>query len=118
MIAIHVASDMDAVQSLDGDAVRALELGEQRPLTITRAEFDHAVDVLTRRGFPIEGATVAAREQFRAARRSDQSPAAAIHSAVAVSAAVSARKMRGPSVIARVAGCACSRARRRRSSTS
>ena len=47
MIAIHVASDMDAVQSLDGDAVRALQRGEQQPLTITRADFDHAVDVLT-----------------------------------------------------------------------
>jgi hypothetical protein len=68
MIAIHVASDMDAVQSLDGDAVRALERGEQRPLTITRADFDHAVDVLTRSGFPIDRDLDEAWELFRVAR--------------------------------------------------
>jgi hypothetical protein len=68
MIAIHVASDMDAVQSLDGDAVRALERGEQRPLTITRAEFDHAVDVLTRSGFPIDRDLDEAWELFSVAR--------------------------------------------------
>ncbi len=68
MIAIHVASDMDAVQSLDGDAVRALERGEQQPLTITRADFDHAVDVMTRSGFPIDRDLDEAWDLFRVAR--------------------------------------------------
>ena len=68
MIAIHVASDMDAVQSLDGDAVRALERGEQQPLTLTRADFDHAVDVLTRSGFPIDRDLDEAWELFSVAR--------------------------------------------------
>lgn len=68
MIALHVASDMDAVQSLDGDAVRALERGEQQPLTITRADFDHAVDVMTRSGFPIDRDLDEAWDLFRVAR--------------------------------------------------
>lgn len=68
MIAIHVASDMDAVQSLDGDAVRALQRGEERPLTITRADFDHAVDVMTRSGFPIDRDLDEAWDLFRVAR--------------------------------------------------
>lgn len=68
MIAIHVASDMDAVQSLDGDAVRALERGEQRPLIITRADFDHAVDVMKRSGFPVERDLDEAWDLFRVAR--------------------------------------------------
>jgi hypothetical protein len=68
MIAVHVASDMDAVQSLDGDAVRALQRGEQQPLTITRADFDHAVDVMVRSGFPIDRDLDEAWDLFRAAR--------------------------------------------------
>ena len=68
MIALHVASDMDAVQSLDGDAVRALERGEQRPLTITRSEFDHAVDVMRRSGFPVDRDLDEAWDMFRVAR--------------------------------------------------
>jgi hypothetical protein len=68
MIALHVASDMDAVQSLDGDAVRALERGEKQPVTITRAEFDHAVDVMRRSGFPIDRDLDEAWDLFRVAR--------------------------------------------------
>ena len=68
MLAVHLAADMDAVQSLDGNAVRALEQGEQQPLTITRADFDHAVDVLRESGFPIERDLDEAWELFRVAR--------------------------------------------------
>lgn len=68
MLAVHLAADMDALQSLDGDAVRALERGEQQSLTLTRADFDQAVDVLTRSGFPIERDLDEAWDLFRAAR--------------------------------------------------
>jgi hypothetical protein len=68
MLAVHLAADMDAVQSLDGNAVRALEQGEQQPLTIARADFDHAVDVLRRSGFPIERDLDEAWDLFRVAR--------------------------------------------------
>jgi hypothetical protein len=67
-LAVHLAAGMDVVQSLDGDAVRALEQGEQQPLTITRADFDHAVEVLQRSGFPIERDLDEAWDLFRLAR--------------------------------------------------
>lgn len=68
MIALHIASDMDAVQSLDSNAVRALERGEQKEPTITRTDFDHAVDVLMRSGFPIDRDLDEAWDLFRVAR--------------------------------------------------
>jgi hypothetical protein len=68
MRAVHLAADMDALQSLDGDAVRALERGEQQALTLTRADFDRAVEVLRRSGFPIERDLDEAWDLFRAAR--------------------------------------------------
>jgi hypothetical protein len=68
MLAVHLAADMDAAQSLDADAVRALEQGERQPLTITRADFDHAVDVMRRSGFPIDRDLDEAWDLFRVAR--------------------------------------------------
>lgn len=67
-LAIEVASDMDIVRGLDDMAVHALIRGEDRPLQLTRAEFDVAVDVLRRSGFPIERDLDEAWEQFRVAR--------------------------------------------------
>ena len=67
-MAIQVASDMDIVNGLDDAAMHALMKGEDRPLQLTRADFDHAVDVLRRSGFPIERDLDEAWEQFRVAR--------------------------------------------------
>ena len=68
LLAIQVASDMDAIRGLNRDAVAALQKGEQRTLSITRAEFDVAVDVLRRSDYPIDRDLDVAWEQFRVAR--------------------------------------------------
>ncbi len=68
MIAVELATDRDAMTGLDADAVKALSRGERGPLRITRADFDKAVDVLQRSGFPIDRDLDQAWEQFQAAR--------------------------------------------------
>jgi hypothetical protein len=68
LLAIQAASDTDAVRGLDGDAVRALVQGASHPLSVTRQDFDLAVDVLRRSGFPIDRDLDEAWEQFHVAR--------------------------------------------------
>ena len=68
MIAVELATDRDAMMGLNADAVNALSRGEGGPLRITRADFDKAVDVLQRSGFPIDRDLDEAWEQFQAAR--------------------------------------------------
>lgn len=67
-LALQVASDMDAVQGLDASAVDALVAGEKQPLQLTRADFDQALDLLRRSGFPVDRDPDEAWEQFRVAR--------------------------------------------------
>ena len=68
MLAIQAASDMDALKGQGAEAVEALARGEHRALTLARAEFDHAVDVLRRSGFPIDRDIDEAWEEFRITR--------------------------------------------------
>ena len=68
MIAVELATDRDAMTGLNADAVNTLSRGERGALRITRADFDQAVDILQRSGFPIDRALDEAWEQFQAAR--------------------------------------------------
>ena len=68
LLAIQVASDRDAVRGLNRPAVTALQAGAQQPLSITRADFDMAVDILRRAEFPIDRDLDEAWEHFRATR--------------------------------------------------
>ena len=68
MIAVQLATDRDAMTGLDAAAVQALSRGEHQALTITRSDFDRAVDVLQRSGFPIDRDLDLAWGQFQAAR--------------------------------------------------
>lgn len=54
MLAVEIAADKDAARGLDGEAVAALVIGEAHELQITRADFDVAVDIIRRSGFPID----------------------------------------------------------------
>ncbi len=68
VLATELAADIDAAQGLDRDAVQALARGDETPLRITRADFDHAVGILVRAGFPVDRDLDEAWEQFRVAR--------------------------------------------------
>ena len=54
VVAVEVASDLDAIQGMDSDAVATLSTGLKRPLELTRADFDEAVALLIKSGFPID----------------------------------------------------------------
>ncbi len=69
MNAVEQAAEMDALMGMDSDAVAALGRGEQRPLRLTRADFDRAVVVLQQSGFPIDEDLDEAWERFRKARQ-------------------------------------------------
>lgn len=68
LMALQVASDIDTVRGLNADAIHALAKGVEAPLQITRADFDRAVDLLSRSGFPIDRDLDEAWEQFATAR--------------------------------------------------
>lgn len=68
IIAVEMASDQDALHGLGADAVAALSLRERDGITLPREEFDKAVDLLRRSGFPIERDVDEAWNQFTAAR--------------------------------------------------
>ncbi len=68
MLAIQQASDIDAIRTLDRRSSAALAEGEQHPLSLTRAEFDAAVDHLIRSGYPVDRDRDEAWEQFRVTR--------------------------------------------------
>jgi hypothetical protein len=67
-IALQLASDRDALRGLDRGAIEALAAGDRDEPRITREEFDEAVDVLRRSGFPIDRPLDEAWEQFRVTR--------------------------------------------------
>lgn len=54
ILAIERAADEDALHGLGKDAVEAMKVREQQGTELPRAEFDKAVDMLRRSGFPIE----------------------------------------------------------------
>lgn len=54
MLATEIAADSDAARGLDAEAVSALVIGESHELQVTREDFDVAVDVIRRSGFPID----------------------------------------------------------------
>jgi hypothetical protein len=54
VVAVEVASDLDAIQGKDSDAVATLSEGLKHPLELTRADFDEAVALLVKSGFPID----------------------------------------------------------------
>ncbi len=68
IIAVEMASDQDALNGLGADAVAALSLRERDGITLPREEFDKAVDLLRKSGFPIERDLDEAWNQFTAAR--------------------------------------------------
>ena len=68
LMAIQAASDHDILRGLDADAVAAVARGDRASLRITREEFDFAVDVLRRSGFPIDRDLDEAWDLFRIAR--------------------------------------------------
>jgi hypothetical protein len=75
MMATELASDADAAQGLDADAVAALERGDIHPLSITRADFDEAVEMLRRAHFPIDRDLDDAWDHFRVMRSRYEFPA-------------------------------------------
>ena len=67
-LATQLASDIDILRGLDAKTVSRLRVGERGGTTLTRADFDQAVDLLRRAHFPIEVDIDEAWEQFRLAR--------------------------------------------------
>ncbi|MHB1066126.1 MAG: hypothetical protein ACYC2Z_01660 [Candidatus Nanopelagicales bacterium] len=68
VIATQMAATLDSANGPDGATVARLAQGEEQELTVTRADFDKAVDVLRRSGYPIESDLDIAWEEFRLAR--------------------------------------------------
>jgi hypothetical protein len=68
IIAVAMASDEDALLGLRADSVESLSRKERGGITLSRAEFDSAVDMLRQSGFPIERDLDEAWIQFTAAR--------------------------------------------------
>jgi hypothetical protein len=67
-IAVEMAAAIDAVTGLPTEAVDSLRTGEAAPISLTRDEFDHGVEVLRKSGYPIENDLDEAWEQFATAR--------------------------------------------------
>jgi hypothetical protein len=63
-VAAQMAANLDAAHELDRKMMHELASGEERPLTITRAEFDEAVDMIKRAGFPVQRTLDDAWRQF------------------------------------------------------
>lgn len=70
IIAAEIASDLDAIQGMDADAVATLARGEKHPVLLTREDFDKAVEMLEEAGFPVDDGVDLdhAWDQFRVAR--------------------------------------------------
>lgn len=68
LLATETAADIDEARGLDADAVAALMAGEAHEVSITREQFDVAVDIIRRSGFPIDRDLDDAWEQFRVIR--------------------------------------------------
>ncbi len=67
-IAVEMAAAADGVAGLPADGVAHLREGEARPIQLTRAEFEHGVEVLRASGYPIENDLDTAWAQFSMAR--------------------------------------------------
>ena len=67
-IAVEMAATIDAVTGLPTEAVDRLRAGEAVPISLTRDEFDHGVEVLRKSGYPIDNDLDEAWEQFAMAR--------------------------------------------------
>jgi hypothetical protein len=78
IIAVHEAAAQDSAAGMPTAGVLDLGSGEEMPLQITRAEFDFAVDVLRRSGFPMERSPDDAWLMFKEARSRYEFPAYAI----------------------------------------
>ena len=76
--AVHAAAAQDSAEGLPLIGVDELATGEERGTTLSRAEFDHGVDVLRRSGFPIERGTDDAWLMFSQIRSRYEFPAYAI----------------------------------------
>lgn len=68
IIAVELASDKDVLRGLDSRKRRELDERGRGSITLTRAEFDEAVDLLKKSGFPIDRDLDEAWTQFTAAR--------------------------------------------------
>lgn len=72
--AVHQAAAADAEKALTTSVLVGLLDTEKLTTTLTRAEFDHAVDILRRSDFPIEVPIDDAWEMFRATRATYEYP--------------------------------------------
>lgn len=68
VIAVEMATDQDAFLGLGDAAVSGLSQRERGAIQLPREEFDKAVEILRRSGFPIERDIDEAWDQFTAAR--------------------------------------------------
>jgi len=68
ILAVEMASDQDAFRGIDPAIVTDIEARENGTITLTRAEFDEAVDLLRRSGFPVDRDADEAWAQFVSAR--------------------------------------------------
>lgn len=68
VIAVELASDRDALRGLGPDKLREVEEHGRESISLTREEFDSAVDLLRQSGFPIDRDLDDAWNQFSAAR--------------------------------------------------
>lgn len=64
MLATQLAAYIDASNELDKNAINAMSSAEGKPLALPREEFDSAVEMLRKAGFPIENDLDAAWAQF------------------------------------------------------
>lgn len=68
IIAVELASDQDTMRGLGSRKIEELEERGRGSITLTRAEFDEAVELLRKSGFPIDRDLDEAWIQFTAAR--------------------------------------------------
>ena len=76
--AAQMAASVDAVRGMSHEAIGLLDTGEEMPLTLTRAEFDEAYQMLADAEFPIEYSADAAWEFFSSLRQRYEYPSYAI----------------------------------------
>ncbi len=76
--AVQSAASADAVRGMAHEAIGLLDTGEQKPLNITRAEFDEAYAMLDAADFPIEYKADDAWEFFAKLRQRYEFPAFAV----------------------------------------
>jgi hypothetical protein len=75
VIAVEIASATDSATGLPKAGIDELQHGEERPLTLTREEFDKAVAMLKVAQFPVEVDGDEAWAQFKVARARYEFPA-------------------------------------------